>query len=637
MTATIAPPTPGRVGGSVRYGRRPGRPGRPALIAAAAIILLLAGVWALHDGYLQPVQVLAPPVYAQMDASLEATKFKTTWQTTAANETVTLPVSGTAMTISWGDGTADTIGATGSETHTYVTPGNYTVSVSGGLQQFNLNNHADASKLMSINQWGNASWTTMENAFYGASNMVYNATDTPDLRQVTSTASMFLGASSFDGAIDSWDVSRVTDMSNMFAAASSFNQTIGSWTTSAVTDMSGMFFSATSFNQSIANWDVSSVTSMNRMFNAATSFNRPIGNWDTSAVTTMSSMFNGATSFNQPINTRTVSAQTYWDVSSVTDMDRMFRQADVFNQPIADWDVSRVTSMIDMFNDATSFNQNLGKWYINLNSTTIARDEIPGIVGEIFALNQKLTDHSPDYGIGASADSSRFSIADANQLNMTSAVPNVNAYTVNVTASGSSLFGANNWRVFEIGLGPAPVLTTTVTSPTTTSSIQVTVDFGGPIDPATFAITDIIVTGGRASSLAGQPGDQTWTFVLSPSGSARVEAYIPVGSVLDLNGNPNTRSNTLAMTFTAPPVTVYPGADQTVNEGDLVTLSGSARDSRNSALTYQWTVHGGHRVELADPTAPTTTFTAPRVSADTALIFRLTASNGPRQSPRPSS
>ena len=39
----------------------------------------------------------------------------------------------------------------------------------------------NASRLRSIDQWGDISWTTMESAFLDAGNMTYNATDAPDL------------------------------------------------------------------------------------------------------------------------------------------------------------------------------------------------------------------------------------------------------------------------------------------------------------------------------------------------------------------------------------------------------------------------------------------------------------------------
>ena len=200
----------------------------------------------------------------------------------------------------------------------------------------------------------------MSNTFAGASNMIYNATDTPDLSLVTDMSDMFQRATSFDGDLSSWDVSSVTDMHRMFDGATSFNGDLSSWDVTKVTDMSYMFIFATSFNGNLSSWDVSAVTDMSSMFDGATSFDQPLNAWGVSSVTAMSYMFSGATSFDWPLNT--------WDVSSVTDMSGMFSATSSFNQPLNTWDVSSVTDMSGMFSAASSFNQPLNTW--DVSSTT---------------------------------------------------------------------------------------------------------------------------------------------------------------------------------------------------------------------------------------------------------------------------
>ena len=397
--------------------------------------------------------------------------FITTWQTTTVNEPITIPVGGATgnYTVDWGDGSSTTH-ITDAE-HTYAAAGEYTVSISGDFTEIKLYpDDTNAEKLKSIKQWGSISWTTMEEAFRGASNMAYDATDTPDLSGVTSMTSMFHGTSFngdlsawnvsavtdtrrmfqstyFNGDLSAWDVSSVTDMNGMFFSATVFNRPLNTWDVSSVTNMNSMFFSATVFNQHLNTWNVSSVTNMNHMFAVfpgSSSFNGNISSWDVSSVTDMNGMFRGASSFNHPLNT--------WNVSSVTDMNGMFRGASSFNHPLNTWNVSSVTDMSGMFEGATSFGQNLGNWYVTLSSTSIDSSDTPGVVGSISAQNQPLRDHDPAYGIGDGPDSGSFEI-DAGTLRMSLADAAPGTYTANITAAGDAVFvNGNNWRAVQVNV-----------------------------------------------------------------------------------------------------------------------------------------------------------------------------------------
>ena len=338
------------------------------------------------DGVNDITTFMPQPQYAFAQTP-PADAFVTTW-TVSAGQSITINFVGSDMDISWGDGMTET-SVSGSQTHTYENAGNHTVSVTGALTGLTLDRPLDfvnlpvgpVPELASIDQWGGISWTNMSNAFAGASNMTYSATDTPDLRLVTDMSFMFDSATAFDGDISSWDVSSVTNMAHMFRAATSFNQPLNDWDVSSVnntvhmfrasssfdqplndwdvssvTDMGNMFLGATDFNQPLNDWDVSSVTYMSSMFLGATSFDGDISAWDVSSVIAMNDMFNGATDFNQPLNA--------WDVSSVTYMNYMFQNAVVFNQPLNNWDVSSATDMEEMFSGATAFDQDLSDWYV---------------------------------------------------------------------------------------------------------------------------------------------------------------------------------------------------------------------------------------------------------------------------------
>lgn len=304
------------------------------------------------------VSLFTGPLSFTTDMSMPSgDPFITTWMTTSADESITIPTTGGGYNyhVDWGDGTSGS-GYTGDATHTYSSPGTYTVSISGDFPRIYFNLSGDRFKIMTIEQWGDIQWTSMNGAFAGAENLVSNATDVPDLSMVTDMSGMFSYARKFNGdsKINTWNVSNVTNMFGMFGGASKFNRYIGGWNTSNVTNMSEMFFGATIFNQDIGSWNTSSVTTMRAMFHTALKFNQNLNSWNVSNVTDMAGLFAYARKFNGNVSS--------WNVSNVTDMYGMFGGSSVFNQDISGWNVANVTSMRSMFNGATVFNQDLSSW-----------------------------------------------------------------------------------------------------------------------------------------------------------------------------------------------------------------------------------------------------------------------------------
>ncbi len=287
--------------------------------------------------------------------------FITTWDNTGptADNQLVIPGVGT-YDIYWEEvGNATNNGQISvSGTHTLQLPSNgiYRIELSGNLSQIQMSNSSDNAKLLSIEQWGEIAWTSMYEAFYGCTNMTYNATDAPDLSNVTECELMFSECSSFNGAIGNWDVGNITDMTEMFIDATSFNGDIGNWDTSNVTTLSGMFDGAVAFNQDIGSWNVSQVTNMGYMFSGCSAFNQDLSNWNVGNVTSMRSMFSGAASFNQDLGT--------WSTVKVTSMRNMFRNATNFNGNIGNWNTAMVTNMWYMFSGASAFNQNIGGWNV---------------------------------------------------------------------------------------------------------------------------------------------------------------------------------------------------------------------------------------------------------------------------------
>lgn len=181
------------------------------------------------------------------------------------------------FTIDWGDGTIETITLAVDDalpTHEYATADEYTIAIQGDFPSIIMyleNAGVESSlALISMDQWGTIEWEYLDFAFAAASNMVYNATDVPNLSQVTSLSAMFIqiGAFNPDAAetIDDWDVSTITKMGSMFGATN-FNGDISGWNVGKVEDMTAMFAGAEFFNQDLGDWDISSVTNMTNMFN----------------------------------------------------------------------------------------------------------------------------------------------------------------------------------------------------------------------------------------------------------------------------------------------------------------------------------------------------------------------------------
>ncbi|OMP31810.1 BspA family leucine-rich repeat surface protein [Mangrovimonas sp. DI 80] len=299
-------------------------------------------------------------------------KFITTWQTTTANQQIGLNLNGTVTSIDWGDGI---ITSDGTNVHTYTLPGEYQIAISGNLTKLTLSHY---SGLISVDQWGCSQWETMANMFRDCINLsAINATDTPNLSNVTDMNSMFWNTAIGNGTGNwNWDTSNVENMSSLFLEANQFNKDIGPWDTSKVTDMNNMFHGAGIFNQNIGNWNTGYVTNMSFMFGSCTNFNQDIGGWDTKNVTDMNSMFSGASSFNQDIGT--------WNTGNVVNMQQMFRNALNFNQNIDSWDTGNVFTMRNMFNNAQLFNQNLNSW--NTGSVT----DMHGMFDQAYAFNQNI-------------------------------------------------------------------------------------------------------------------------------------------------------------------------------------------------------------------------------------------------------
>ena len=106
---------------------------------------------------------------------------------------------------------------------------------------------------------------------------------------------------------------------------------------------------------------------------------------------------------------------------------------------------------------------------------------------------------------------------------------------------------------------PAPVLSTTSSSPVNASRITFTVDFGELVNADTFTASDVFASGGTVSDpLPASNNDTEFTFEVSALAAGSLTVSIPEGGVLDPVGNSNTASDPLTLTVTSIPADITP-------------------------------------------------------------------------------
>ena len=366
-------------------------------------------------------QCISSDYYCRPDGRCAPKVFETIWETTTANDFITIPTefaSHCNFTIEWGDGSSAQFDhCPPSLTHTYASAGTYHVKITGSYDDFAFTKTKNTYKpteycknFKGVETFGPVGLGGKYfYDFYKCNNgdFTFSGKDIPDASKLTNMAYMFSGDKNFNSDISNWDIhnvtnlsytfedasvfnqpigvwdtSNVTTMSRTFASAKEFNQPIGDWNTSKVTKTAYMFARASAFNQDIGKWDVSNVTDMTYMFYDALSFNKYIGDWNTSSVKYINNMFTGAKAYNQDMQNwdmQNVSSTSYmfshatafngkidhWNLKSATTTDHMFESAQSFNQPLNNWKTPRLKSTRYMFRDAKAFNQPLDRWDVS--------------------------------------------------------------------------------------------------------------------------------------------------------------------------------------------------------------------------------------------------------------------------------
>jgi ribosomal protein L14 len=186
---------------------------------------------------------------------------------------------------------------------------------------------------------------------------------------------------------------------------------------------------------------------------------------------------------------------------------------------------------------------------------------------------------------------------------------------------------------------------------TGSATVSVTVPGQAPnVPPTANAGADQAINEGANVTLTGSGADPDgtiasyqWTQTAGPaatltnatsSSATFIAPLVTVDSLLtfrltvtdDRGGTGSATTNVTVRNVNQPPV-ANAGANQSVNEGDAVTLNGSGTDADGTIANYAWLQTAGPTVTLTNANSATATFTAPPAATDTVLTFRLTVTD----------
>ena len=545
--------------------------------------------------------------------------FVTTWQTTSANEFILIPVgeSTGTYTVSWGDASIDT-DVSGHQMHTYKNAGTYTVSIYGDFSQIYLPYYIESAlKMQSIEQWGDIRWESMRSAFSGATNMVYLATDAPDLSDVTDTSEMFMFATSFNGNLSTWDVSHVTDMRGMFDIATAFNGDISSWNVSGVTDMSNMFLAAWAFTQNLGDWyivlDETTISDANTML----------------AISAQNAYLDGQ----NPVYTIDLIAPG-GDKFRIVNGSHLATRTD---QTVAPGQYNVTIKSTGSF--GTDNSKIVG---ITVSEDVILQTNSPPSVkagpaqtvqeGSEVSLNGTATDPDEDvmtYLWTHNSTSSDITLANATSASTTFTAPRVDsdtAITFTLTANDDTATSSDSVIITVTAHVNSPPSVKAGPAQTVQEGSEVSLN-GTATDPDEDVMTYLWTHNSTSSDITLANATSASTTFTAP----RVDSDTAITFTLTANDDTATSSDSVIITVTAhvnSPPSVKAGPAQTVQEGSEVSLNGTATDPDEDVMTYLWTHNStSSDITLANATSASTTFTAPRVDSDTAITFTLTAND----------
>lgn len=305
----------------------------------------------------------------------------------ASGFTVTLPLSGTCnFIVDWGDGSVGQVtSATDNDRiHTYASGGTYTITMTGILEGFQVNNGALKSYLIEVTQWGRTNLKYLQAGFFGCNRLTacYGVLDSSQINSfggtfrnctalttietvstlVTSACTMIGGMFNACSSLTSldlsgWDTSNVTTFYGLYGGweGSPFANcgnlvtlNMSGWDTSKFNHVSLAFLNCAKLTTitGVENLVKSSCTALSQTFEGCkklTSINTT--NWDTSNILSYFNTFKDC----QVLNNIDVSVFTI-NTTNPVNMSSMFHGCNILSSlDLTGWDTSKVTTFANTF------------------------------------------------------------------------------------------------------------------------------------------------------------------------------------------------------------------------------------------------------------------------------------------------
>lgn len=145
--------------------------------------------------------------------------------------------------------------------HTYGKAGTYLVQITGSLPHIKFNNSGDKDKIIDIKQFGDIEILSWELSYYGCSNLVMSATDTPNSSNVTNMNSMMRDCNVIQPNTRNWNVSNVTNMQSFVRSSPLADLDVEIWNTSNLSLVTAAWFGATNSNPNLGSWNMGNISS----------------------------------------------------------------------------------------------------------------------------------------------------------------------------------------------------------------------------------------------------------------------------------------------------------------------------------------------------------------------------------------